>query len=174
MKKAFKVFAIGFVAILLVALVIGLLLPSRWEAGATVDINAEPAIIHEYVSSFENWQKWATDAVKTEDPTAVVTISEDGRSMSWKGERMGRGRMSITRDEPGKGIWYEAAIESDEVNGSGHITYERVDGITRVTWHDEGKLPPVIGGYFAAMVNQALSDHFAKSLAKLKTELEGA
>ena len=174
MKRALKVFFFGLGAILLVTLVIGLLLPSEWSADATVTMKAEPAEIHGYVSDFDQWAAWATENMKTEDPSAEVTVTGTGvgATMTWKGDKMGRGKIVITESDPATGIKYESAIESDEINGRGSISYQKTDEGTVVTWHDEGDLPPVIGGYFAGMVNQALSDHFEKSLGKLKQAVE--
>lgn len=176
MKKAFKVFLVGFVAIVLVTVVVGALLPSEWEAEASVEINATPAQIHSHVSSFKAWEGWATEAMQREDPTAVVTLSGPdagvGATMAWQGDKMGRGRLTITESDPATGIKYEAAIESDDVNSHGSISFETTKDGTRVTWHDEGDLPPIIGGLLSAQVNQALSEHFEQSLTKLKEALE--
>ena len=175
MKRTIKVFFIGFGLILLVAVLIGLALPNEWSAEARVTIDAEPAVIHPYVSDFEQWQVWATDNMKTEDPTAEVTVTGTGvgATMTWTGDRMGQGRIVITESDPARGISYDAAIKSDELNGRGWIRYEVTPEGTVVTWHDEGDLPPVIGSYFAGMVNQTLSEHFEKSLTKLKGAVEG-
>lgn len=174
MKKALKVFLVGFVAIVLIALVIGLLLPAEWNAEASVTMNAEPAEIHSYVGDMNKWSSWSTGNMKTEDPTAEVTVTGTGvgATMTWTGEKMGRGRIVITESDPATGIKYDAAIESDEINGHGSIMYEKTAEGTVVTWRDAGDLPPVIGGYFSGMVNQALSEHFEKSLGKLKETVE--
>jgi len=175
-KRSLKVFLIGLIGLIVVTVVIGLLLPSRWEAETSTTIKAEPAKIHTLVANFDNWKVWATENMKTQDPDAVVTFSGPpsgaGATMSWESAKMGRGRLTITKSDPQKGIWYESAIESDEINGEGWVTYERDGENTKVTWHDEGDLPPVIGGYFRGTLNQALEEHFSKSLAKLKEAAE--
>lgn len=178
MKKSLKVFLFGLGAIVIGTVIIGALLPSEWDAEASIEIEASPAEIHPLVSSFKGWEKWSTEAMKREDPEAEVTFSGPesgvGATMQWTGEKMGRGRLTIVESDPLKGIAYEGAIESDEVNAKGWIHYEVTETGTRVTWHDEGDLPPIIGGLLAGGVNQALSEHFQKSLEKLKAAVEPA
>lgn len=174
MKRTLKVFFMGLGGILLAAFVIGLLLPNEWDAEAQATMQAEPSEIHAYVGDFNRWGAWATTSMKAEDPTAEVTVTGSGvgATMTWQGDKMGRGRIVITESDPLKGIRYEAAIEGEEVNGHGSITYEKTDEGTLVTWKDQGELPPFIGGYFSGMVNQALSEHFGRSLELLKQIVE--
>ena len=82
---------------------------------------------------------------------------------------MGRGRLVMTREDAGEGIWLDEAIESDELNAKGSITYERIgDTSTRVTWRDEGRLPFVLGGLMASSVGPA-AGLYGAALARLKT-----
>lgn len=174
MRKSLKVFFFGLSAILLVTLVLGLILPWQWNAGAQVSVNATPAQIHPLVGSFANWEKWATSAMTKHDPSTVVTISADGKSMSWTGEKLGTGRMTITDSDPATGITYEGALESDEVNVRGSISYQPAPEGTLVVWQEVGDLPPIIGAYFAGMAGQAKSDSFAANLQQLKAVVERA
>jgi hypothetical protein len=172
MKKSLRIFAVGFVTISLVTLLIGLLLPSEWEAERSEVILAPAEQIYPRIASFKEWEHWATAEMRNADPTLQVEYSGPdngvGASFSWNGEKMGKGRLTITRAEPGQGIWYEAAIQSDKVNGRGWLKLEPTAEGTRVTWNDQGDLPPVYGGYFAAMVQQSLETQFAAALKKLK------
>ena len=66
----------------------------------------------------------------------------------------------------------DEAIETEEINAHGSLTWVPQGGGTRVTWVDEGLLPPVVGGYAVHRVNEALGEHFDKSLGHLKAEVE--
>ncbi|MBZ0137551.1 MAG: SRPBCC family protein [Planctomycetes bacterium] len=172
MKKSLKVFLAGVGAILLFALVLGLILPSEWNAEARVTVDAAPARIHSMVGSLANWEKWATSAMTRHDPSAVVTISADGGSMSWTGDKLGTGRMTITENDPTTGIKYEGAYNSDDVSVWGGISYEHTQDGTLVVWREAGDLPPIIGPYLAGMTGQATSDSLAGNLGRLKALVE--
>ncbi|MCA8915120.1 MAG: SRPBCC family protein [Planctomycetes bacterium] len=171
MKKAMSIFAIGIVSVSLLTLVIGLFLPDHWEAESVQIIDAPAEQLLPRIASFKEWENWATFEMRKADPSLDVTYSGPesgaGATFSWTGERMGNGRLTITKVEE-QTVWYESAIQSDNVNGQGWIKLEHTSEGTRVTWHDEGKLPAVYGGYFAAMVEQNLKTQFSAALAKLK------
>ncbi len=177
MKRSLRIFAVGFVTISLITLLIGLLLPSEWEAERSEVILTPAEQIFPRVASFKLWESWATAKMREADPTLQVEYSGPesgvGATFSWNGEKMGKGRLTITRAEPGQGIWYDAAIQSDKINGRGWLKLEPTAEGTRVTWNDQGDLPPVYGGYFAAMVQQSLEAQFASALKKLKEVSEG-
>jgi hypothetical protein len=123
------------------------------------------------LASFKQWETWATAAMRDADPSLKVTYSGPdsgaGATFSWKGDKFGEGQLKITRADA-NGIEYESRLQSDQVNGHGWIKLENTSEGTRVTWHDEGKLPPVYGGYFAALMEQNLQNQFNAALAKLK------
>ncbi|MCB9893482.1 MAG: SRPBCC family protein [Planctomycetes bacterium] len=175
MKKAISVFAIGIVSISLLTLVIGLFLPDHWEAESTAIIDAPADQLLPRVNSFKEWESWATFEMRKADPSLEVTYSGPdsgkGATFSWTGERMGTGRLTITKVEE-RTVYYESAIQSETPNGQGWIKLEHTSEGTRVTWHDEGKLPPVYGGYFAATIEQNLKTQFSAALAKLKETSE--
>ncbi|MCG3182231.1 MAG: hypothetical protein ICCCNLDF_00293 [Planctomycetes bacterium] len=172
MKNTLRIFAIGFVTISLITLLIGLPLPNEWEAERSEVILAPADQLYPRIASFKEWEQWATAEMRNVDPTLQVEYSGPesgvGATFSWNGEKMGKGRLVITKIEPGVGVWYESAIQSDEVNGHGWLKLEPTAEGTRVTWNDQGDLPPVYGGYFAAMVQQSLETQFAAALRKLK------
>ena len=171
MKNATRIFAIGIVTISLLTVVIGLFLPDHWTAESVSLIDAPREELFPRVNSFKNWEDWATFEMRSVDPTLEVTYSGpdsgEGASMKWKGEKLGKGRLTITRVD-GHTIEYESAIQSDDITGRGWIKLEQTSEGTRITWHDEGDLPPVYGGYFAAMQQQSLEAQFDAALKKLK------
>lgn len=176
MKKLLGCVAIGCLVPLAALVILGLVLPGSWSVQQSVTISAPPEEIHPYIEDFHRWDEW----VRWEEEggsAAEITISGEqkgvGSSIAWEGEQMGRGRLTILSSTTAEGIRYESAIQSDDVNGSGSITYEPIDGGTRIVWNDTGDLPPVIGGLFSWMVNAALDQKFGEDLARLKEVIEG-
>ena len=85
---------------------------------------------------------------------------------------MGRGRLVMTREGAGEGIWLDEAIESDELNAKGSITYERIGDTSTGDLARRGRLPFVLGGLMASSVESGLREHFGAALARLKTHVE--
>jgi hypothetical protein len=100
-----------------------------------------------------------------------------GAVYQWSGDSSGRGTLVITHSDADSGIHIDEWIQADETgpkNATGRITYtEGPNDATRVTWSDQGTMPPIIGGYFRGFVNQAIGAAFEKGLANLKAKAEG-
>jgi len=161
---------VGIVAVLAA---LALLLPARWEVERDVRIEAPVALVHQHINDFHAWRDWATpsaggSAVKYvyEGPSSGV-----GAVQSWR-SRDGKGRMEITRSEPEGGVWYRAAIDNVEPNGSGSLTYEVDGAATRVIWRGEGQLWPIIGGIFAGTVESGVAAYYDYALANLQKLVE--
>lgn len=175
--KALKITGAFLGIVILLFVVVGLILPTTWHVERSVVINAPPEAIHPWVNSFRKWEQWA--AWNNEmDPSRKVDFDGPeegvGAAMRWQGDKMGRGRIAIAKSDPKLGVWIDEAIESDQVNAHGSITYAAVEGGgTRVTWVDDGDVGmKPIGGYFVGMLEGALGEHFQAGLDKLKRAIE--
>jgi hypothetical protein len=85
---------------------------------------------------------------------------------------MGRGQLVIVASDPQRGIELEQAIESDAVNARATLSLTTEGTATRLTWVDEGTLPPIMGGLYRGTVETRLGEQMEMSLAKLKALLE--
>jgi Polyketide cyclase / dehydrase and lipid transport len=175
MKKALKLAALGLLGVVVLLVLVGLFLPRQWRVERAIVIQAQPARIHPLLANLRRWQDWAAWN-KEMDPEVKYEFAGPeegaGASWSWQGPKMGRGRMVVTRAEADKGLWVDEAIESDEINAQGALTYAPEGTGTRVTWTDTGTLPPVIGGYFVGQINDMLGGHFQVGLERLKALAE--
>jgi Polyketide cyclase / dehydrase and lipid transport len=175
MKRVLKIVGLGFVGLVVVLTVVGLLLPRQWKVERSVVIQAAPEHIHPLIEDLKAWQSWAAwtkdmdPEVKNEygGPTTGV-----GAWWSWSGPVMGHGKMTITKSDVAAGVWVDEMIETDkEVNAHGSLTWTQEGGGTKVTWVDTGTLPPM-GGYFVGMIEGMLGDNFEVGLKHLKAEVE--
>lgn len=170
-----KKVALALVGLVVVLVVVGLALPRRWRVERSVVIDAPSTRIHPFLNDLRRWQEWAA-WTRELDPQVRNAYEgpQDGlgAKWSWMGPQMGRGRMEIVATDPAVGLTVDEAIESDEVNAKSVFTYAPVGASTKVTWVDEGTLPPVVGGYFRGMIEELLGGHFEKGLAKLKGLVE--
>lgn len=174
MKRFLLISAAGFSAFVLILIFVGLSMDNTFSAGAEQEIDAKPDEVYAFISDMDNWHKWAGWADEEQNQIEITREgpkSGVGATIRWEAESS-VGRLTITDAKPNEGIWYEVAMENDEVNAHGSVTFTEKDGKTVVVWEDFGDLPPVIGGYFREYVNEQLSTHYANALKRLKTELE--
>lgn len=175
-RTGLKIWLIGLGVLILVAVLYGVAMGSRVEVKTTETIKAPREKVYARLSSFGPWKDRFSEALKKEDPTAVVTVSGpeqgEGGTISWTGDKLGQGRITIVRSEPETGVWYEGAIRSDEVNIRGSVTYEATADGTKVTADMEGDLPPVIGGFVRGYIEEQFREMVEQALADLKREVE--
>lgn len=170
-----KKFSIALVALIVLTLGVGLVLPRTWRVERHVVINAAPARIHPLLFDLKRWQEWSV-WTRAMDPLLRNTYEgpQDGVGAKWLwlGPTMGRGQLVITASDPLRGIELDESIESEVVNAKASLAFSAEGGATRVTWVDEGTLPLIVGGFFGGTVEDRLGAHFATSLEKLKAVVE--
>lgn len=164
------------IVIIVVVVVVGLFLPTSYTVERSIVINASPGRIHEYVGNLENWNFW--EPWREEDPTIVITHGEKtkgvGASQSWVGES-GDGALTFTKDSATEGITYDLVFDGGTYVCQSAMVYDPLeDGETKVTWTMSGDMgTPVIGGYFAMMMDAMVGETFDKGLSNLKSTVEG-
>lgn len=167
------------VALLLVGL--GLLLPRRWHVESSIMINAPPAAIHAWVDDLQHWPRWAQwNQTELAPQNRVGTPSSgSGATLTWYGgspakNRVTSGEVRILRSDPARGVWFESRTMGGDPSHASVTYYER-PGVTEVTWRDEGELPPIVGGLFLDLFQKRLAQHMEAGLEKLKdlVELDG-
>lgn len=164
------------IIILILILVVGLFLPTSYTVQRYIVIDAPPEEVHEYVGDLKKWDEWTP--WKEDDPTIVVTHGDKtsgvGASQSWVGES-GDGALTITKDAPEKGIEYDLVFDGGTYVCESAMNYDALqDGGTKVTWVMDGDMgTPVIGGYFAIMMDSMVGEMFDRGLSNLKAKVEG-
>lgn len=171
-----KKFALALVAAVLLAIGASSLLPRGWRVERQLLIDAPPQRIYPMLVDFRRWQDWS---VWTSDLDPLLRNTYEGppegvgAKWLWLGPKMGRGYLMIVAADPAHRIVLDQAIESEQVNAHASLSLTPEGTSTRVTWVDEGTLPPLVGGLFRATVEDGLARHMAASLQKLKALLEG-
>ena len=171
MKKALVILA----SLIGIFILVGLFLPSQYTVVRTETIQAPPAIIHSHVNDLKKWEAWAP--WKEEDPSLVVTIgtidSGVGASQSWVGKD-GNGSLTFTKSSPEQGIDYDLSFNDGMYKCEAFLHYDRQGEGSLVTWQMNGDMDiPVIGGYFATMMDSMAGPMFERGLTKLKKTVEG-
>lgn len=169
-----KKLSIVAIAVVVLGTVVAAAFPREWKVTRSIVIAAPPAKIHPLVVDLKRWQDWSpwTRALDPQLRNIYEGPSDGvGAKWAWLGPVMGRGTITIIEADETTGIALEQRIESDDVNAHAKISYTVEGEGTRVTWTDEGTLPPM-SGFFRGTVESELGAHFDAALAKLKKLVE--
>jgi hypothetical protein len=164
--------SLGILCALIALAALGFLAPRAWHAERSVIISAAPEKIHPYVNTPRKWREWATapDPDRTIRYTYQGPEQGPGAAQTWKGDR-DYGFMKILKSDPRKGVWFESAHRSEEVNNRGSFTYRKTGEGTRVTWSGEGELPPFVG-IFLKTIEDGVGDYYDYALVHLENLVE--
>lgn len=174
--KFLKLLFSAIIILIVIVVVVGLFLPTNYKVQRSVVIDASPSQIHKYVGDLNNWDSW--EPWREGDPSIVITRGEKtqgiGASQSWVGDS-GDGALTFTKDSPNEGVEYDLVFDDGEYMSQSAIDYDPLEGgETKVTWTMSGDIgAPVIGGYFALMMNSMVGEMFDKGLSNLKNTVEG-
>ena len=166
---------IPLLVIIVLGVIVGLLLPTDYSLSRSLIIKAKPESIHFYVGDLSKWDVWAP--WKDEDPSLKTTLGKQttgvGASQTWIGKD-GDGSLTLTKSSPTAGIEYDLFFEGGAYQCWAAMHYESVGEMaTRVTWSMKGNMTmPIIGGYFAMMMDSMVGHMFDRGLSKLKHTVE--
>lgn len=120
------------------AILIGLLLPSRAIVERDVVINAYPASVFSVLNDFTQVNRWSGRF--DVDPNVRISLSGPprgvGAELSWEGQIIGRGRMTITESVPFEQL-STALLVDEETEATVTISFSRDEGVTRLNWRFE-------------------------------------
>ncbi len=176
--KVVKFLGIVLAALFVICVVGGLILPDHWKVEASIVVNATPERVHQEIATPRNFVKHAEKSAKSQGYTGSFEYDfgsvESGKGAWWISKTDdSRVQIWITESDAATGIEYEGAIEKDEVNDHGSITYKAVEGGTLVTWTDKGELGiPVAGPWFGMALSSQLEKAFQGILLEVKTTCE--
>jgi len=172
-----KLSAISVTFIIIIAGVIGLFLPKDYSVSRSVSIKASNELIHEYIGNLENWEQWTT--WKLDDPTMVIfkgiKSQGVGAGQSWKGSS-GEGKLEFTASSVINGIEYDLYFDESNLKSEASMLYSKDNDnaeATIVTWNMTGTIDiPILGGYFAIMIDSMIGTMFDRGLSRLKSVVE--
>lgn len=170
--------AIG--GIIVLALLISLVLPSKVHVERSIVINAPAAKIFAEVNSLQKWTAW--DPWTKKDPNTLNKYigpeSGVGNTNTWKSDHkeVGSGSQTITESVPNetiksKMLFGDAGEEYGEAIGFFHFTSEGEN--TKVVWGmdmDLGMNP--MARYFGLMMDGTIGKDFEQGLNNLKAHVE--
>jgi hypothetical protein len=164
---------LGFLAgLLLLYLLVGFLLPGRWEAQAEALLPTTPAGVFPLIQDPMAWSRWSpmpeTGAERFGEERGV------GAGLRWDDPRYGRGTMEIISAVQDQEVQYRVEVEGGSLQISGTLTLEQVPEGTRVEWRERGDFGwnPLLG-YAALGMSRSQGTALKESLERLALLLSG-
>jgi len=173
--KTFKIVGIVVAAILGLVVIVGLMLPSAWHVEQSIVIDSPNGTVLPFVLDLKHWQDWTVWTEK-QDPSMRREFSGPaigaGSTMSWKGDKMGVGKLIVTNANQ-DGIAYDLFFDNSTHATKGNIKIVPEGAKTNVTWTDEGDFGlNIFGRFIIPMIKKNVGHDFEQGLANLKTKVE--
>lgn len=168
MSRLTKIF--GFIGAVLVAfMVVGLLLPSRWSAQATVQLRADPDVVFAFMDDlgrWDEWTPWADMESELSDPARGA-----GAVRSWNDPQYGEGAITITESRAPSLVAYRVEI-GGRTQVTGRLEIQSWPGGSLVVWREEGDFGwnPLMG-YVARGMAESQGQQLLESLNRLQQAL---
>jgi uncharacterized protein YndB with AHSA1/START domain len=169
LKKLLTV--VGVIVALLLA--IPAVLSSKMQITRSIEIQSSPAAVHAYLADLNQYPKW--NPFSENDPGSInqITGTGVGSALTWKGEKTGEGKMTITQIQPNQRIQLKLEFYTP-MAGEALIEWatDAIDaGKTRMTWSMNQDLP-YFQRYFGLVMDGMIGKTFDRCLGNLKKQLE--
>ncbi len=172
--KFLKILLIILVVLAVAFVGISFTLPGEYMVERSLTINAPSDSVFVLVGDFGTWPDWTawnTTNYPGMEYTHGETLQGVGAEQSWTFDG-GKGHMIFTAASDSTGVAYDLTF--DEVYKSqGGLRFEAVDGGTKVTWYNGGKLDGIVARYFGLIMDGAMGPDFEAGLSGLKKRVEG-
>ncbi len=166
----------GVIALVILALAVGLLLPSKTHIERSSEIHATPSAVFAYLNDFHKFNLWSPWAKL--DPNTQYTFSGPdqgvGAKMVWRSEHsnVGNGQQQIMISEPDRRV--QTALNFGDM-GTAYANFDLVatGANTRVTWSfDQDNGYNILGRYFGLMMDKFIGKDYEQGLVNLKSVVE--
>lgn len=174
--KLWKKLLLGLVALVILFVVVGRFLPSRSRVERSLNIRATPEALFPRVATLTRWPEWTawtTNRFPDMQTKFSGAPSGVGAVMMAEGKSSGNGIVTITRAEPGKGIWYDLDFEHGTQLFHGSITFDLVNDGMKMTWAietDMGRNP--FKRWAGLVLDKLMGGDMAAGLQNLKQQAE--
>ena len=173
--RVLKLFLYGLVALLVLIVAVGFVLPSKYHVERSLEIKAPAEKVFGLVNDPKQWATWSV--WNKRDPAMKVVYSGEpagaGAMWKWESKTEGVGEMEFTRSEPPKLLGYRLYFPEFGTVATGTFTLVPAGEGTRITWTNDGDM----GGnplkhYLALFMDGMIGPDFEAGLWGLKARAE--
>lgn len=168
-----KKILIGIVGVIVVFIIIGFVLPSKFEISRSATINAAPQYVFEEVNDLQKWNNW--DYWHTLDTAMKVTYSEQksgkGATYEWSGNsQVGEGKLHLTESNPAASISADLFFMESTEPAKARYVFEPAGENTNVTisFSTDFGMNPFMRWMGAVFFPSEMEKAFDHNLSKLK------
>lgn len=173
MRNFFRTFLLSLLALVLIFVGGGYILPSHYALERTIQIQAPIQNVFETVSDLQTWKQWNPWFQTGTMEVVVGKNMQDLPYIDWKGDQAGMGRMDVTKlVEPTQMESKVRFYVPKDTEAFESWTFQEMAGATQVTWSNQGQLEDVVSKWVGLFANQTMGGQFDKALANLKNMLE--
>ena len=177
--RLFRWVASIIIALALLMVGIGTLLPPKFVVARNIVVNAAPERVYALVDDPRKWKDWAVWHQR--DPNMSVTYTGQERGVergtgagwSWVSKSEGEGRMKFTSAEAGRRLSYELYFADFDTTSQGELRFAAAGLGTKVSWTLNGDM----GGnpffrWMTLFADGMMGKDFDNSLVRLKALAE--
>lgn len=112
----------------------------KFHVEKSIYIEATQEKVFKILNDFSTWTTWSPWLIM--EPGAKVIVSDDKKSYEWKGEKVGSGKMKITKEDENKSIDIDLTFLTP-YKSTANVWFElkQKDKGTTVTWFLDSSLP---------------------------------
>src|SRR5690349_20139497 len=124
-----KKILIGIAGVIVLLIIIGFVLPSKFEITRSATINTSPQYVFEEVNNLEKWNNW--DYWHSLDPEMKITYSDQksgkGATYEWSGNsKVGEGKLQVTESNPASSLSADLFFMESAEPSKAKYTFEPV------------------------------------------------
>ena len=161
------------IVLLVLALLIGFLLPGRWDVERSAVVAAPPAAVFPWLDDPHRWDQWAPLG------EVIATFSGPprgaGASRRWTHPEVGDGMFTILSTILDREVRYRVEVQGGRMVTEGTLRLSAEGTGTRVTWQEQGDFGrnPLFG-YLARSMDRMQGAQMEGSLARLGEQVREA
>jgi uncharacterized protein YndB with AHSA1/START domain len=161
----------GLVALAVLLLAIGLLLPRHFRVERAANINAPAEKVYALLADPREWKRWTV--WNQRDPAMKIDYSGPasgaGARWAWQSKTEGNGAMEFTEVLPNQRIGYTLSFPDFGMQSAGVVAIAPASAGVRVSWTNEGELGVnPVNRWFGLFMDRMVGKDFDAGLANLK------
>jgi len=173
--KILKKIMIGFIAFVILFLVVAFFLPSDVRVERSIVINAADSVVFSYLINLKYRSDW--DPWLEMEPSAKVSLSETTVGVkagyAWEGDEIGSGEMTIVEIEKNSSIRSKIVFISPRT-GEGDVYWNlsKTENGTKLSWTFESEMSYPLERYIGLLMDSMLDESLEKGLSNIDREIE--
>jgi carbon monoxide dehydrogenase subunit G len=158
------------IGLLVVALVVGFLLPGTWEAERSATVSAPPPSVFGWLEDPRRWGPWT--ALGPGKTTFSGPERGAGATVRWDDPEVGDGVFTLVSTEPEREVRYRVEVQGGSMVTEGTFRIEPAGAGTRVVWTERGDFGnnPLLG-YTALGMDRVQGAQMEIALARMAEEM---